>query len=249
MNRLACFVLVAGAVACSGTSGSRDTTGRGAAGRRNDPRAEPMPHQSCADAGGEVQALDVNGDGRPDIRTVMRGGHAYCRESDANFDGRVDIVRFFDDQGRPTRVEDDYDFDGRVDVVAIYQNGVIESDVLDTNFDGRTDTWRDYRNGHVVELRRDANSDGRVDTWERFDESSRLIYAAVDSNGDGRPDDVTDGGTASSAATSPGASSAAPASPAAPASLADGGTTGGSTASGMGGTAPPPTTPAAGGAR
>src|SRR5687767_9122773 len=110
MNRVACIVLAVAAVACSGASNSRDTTGRGRQAGRNEPRAEPMPHQSCTDGGGEIQALDVNGDGRPDIRTVMRGGRAYCRESDANFDGRVDIVRFFDDQGRPTRVEDDYDF-------------------------------------------------------------------------------------------------------------------------------------------
>jgi hypothetical protein len=156
-----------------------------------------MPHQSCIEgvSQGDIVAVDVNGDGRPDIRTVMRGGRPYCRETDANFDGRVDIIRFFDDQGRPTRVEDDYDFDGRIDVVATYENGVIVSDMLDTNFDGRTDTWRDYENGHVSEMRRDTNSDGRVDTWERFDERGRLIYTGLDTNGDGEPDAPADAGT------------------------------------------------------
>jgi hypothetical protein len=160
-----------------------------------------MPHQPCVEAGGEIENVDVNNDGRPDVRTVRRGGRLFCRETDANFDGRVDIVRFFDEQGRPLRVEDDYDFDGRIDVVATYENGDIVSDVLDTNFDGLIDTWRDYRGGNVAELRRDTNSDGRPDIWERFDESGRRIWRAVDADGDGRPDETPDAAVASTDAT------------------------------------------------
>jgi hypothetical protein len=105
--------------------------------------------------------MDVNGDGQPDIRTEMEGGRPRCREVDANFDGRVDIYRWFDPaSGQVTRVEDDYDFDGRIDVVATYEGGVVVRDILDTNFDGLTDTWRDYRGGRVSELRRDADGDG-----------------------------------------------------------------------------------------
>ncbi|MBI5516299.1 MAG: hypothetical protein HY909_21115 [Deltaproteobacteria bacterium] len=161
-----------------------------------EPRAEPMPHEECASRGGDITPMDVNNDGQADIRTVMEGGRAVCRESDLNFDGRVDVVRWMDANGRTTRVEDDYDFDGRVDAVITYADGEPRTDVLDTNFDGRTDTWREYRGGRVVELRRDADGDGAVDTWERFDDTGRLTYAAMDNNHDGHPDEEPDAGAA-----------------------------------------------------
>lgn len=167
----------------STASARRSTTAQGP----QEPRGAPMPHETCVVGTGAV-AMDVNNDGQTDVRTMMEGGRPRCRETDANFDGRVDVYRWFDAEGAVTRVEDDYDFDGRIDVVVTYEHGVPVRDVLDTNFDGITDTWRDYRNGRVVELRRDANNDARVDTWERFDEAGRLTYAAIDANHDGQPD-------------------------------------------------------------
>lgn len=182
--------VVAGLLACSGENAT------GAVGRRtgsaeaaHEPQGEPMPHQDCTAAGGDIQTLDVNNDGQPDVRTVMEGGHPKCRETDANFDGRVDIYRWFDAaSGFVTRVEDDYDFDGRIDVVGTWANNQPARDILDTNFDGRTDTWRDYQNGRISELRRDSDGDGRVDTWERFDATGAATYSAVDANHDGEPD-------------------------------------------------------------
>jgi hypothetical protein len=154
-----------------------------------------MPHEDCV-TGTNIETRDVDGDGRVDIRTEMADGRPRCRETDANFDGRVDIYRWFDaSNGQVTRVEEDYDFDGRIDVVANFEAGVLARDVMDTNFDGLTDTWRTYRGGRVVELRRDADGDGRVDTWERFDDTGRVIYSATDANRDGAPDQ-DDGGVA-----------------------------------------------------
>lgn len=199
---------------------------------RQEPRGEPMPHQSCVDAGGgEVATMDVNGDGQVDIRTLVVDGRPRCRETDANFDGRVDIYRWFDPAtGAPARVEDDYDFDGRIDVVATFENGVVARDILDTNFDGRTDTWRDYRNGRVIELRRDADGDGRVDTWERFDDTGRVTYSATDANRDGTPDEDSAGTPAPSADGGSTVVSAIPTTPTPapqPAPAVDGGVTGG----------------------
>jgi len=188
-----------------------------------------MPHQACVEAGGgDVATLDVNGDSQVDIRTLMIGGRPRCRETDANFDGRVDIYRWFDSAtGNVERVEDDYDFDGRIDVVATFEGGVVVRDVLDTNFDGRTDTWRDYRNGRVSELRRDADGDGRVDTWERFDDAGRITFEATDANRDGQPDPPSTGGynetgaapgsPAPGAATPPATPAATPPAPTPPA--------------------------------
>lgn len=193
---LVVFVLLG----CSSSNTANSTGRRGNSEASHEPHGEPMPHEDCVT--GDAVALDVNNDGRPDVRTRMVDGRPQCRETDANFDGRVDIYRWFDSSGRPTRVEDDYDFDGRIDVVATYENGVIVRDILDTNFDGRTDTWREYRDGHVAELRRDSDGDGRVDTWERFDSAGRLIWSAVDANHDGTPDAPEDAGAPSPSAAS-----------------------------------------------
>lgn len=189
------FVVVLGLAlwGCSSSDGASSSARRaGATQGAQEPRGEPMPHETCV-AGTGAQTMDVNNDGQPDIRTMMEAGRPRCREVDANFDGRVDIIRWYDASGAVTRVEDDYDFDGRMDVVASYEGGVVVRDILDTNFDGVTDTWRDYRNGRVTELRRDADGDARVDTWERFDGEGRLTFAAVDANHDGLPDAPTDG--------------------------------------------------------
>jgi hypothetical protein len=216
---------------CSGdgASGSGRRSNESAAAQR-EPRSAPMPHEDCV-TGTNISTLDVNGDGQVDIRTEMSDGRPRCRETDANFDGRVDIFRWFDPgSGQVTRVEEDYDFDGRIDVVATFAGGVLASDVMDTNFDGLTDTWRTYRGGRVVELRRDADGDGRVDTWERFDDTGRVIYSATDANRDGTPDEddagtpapAADGGTTvvSTVLTSPTP-------PPPPSSAADGGVAGG----------------------
>lgn len=189
------LVAVGAAVAC-GPSTTAQTPRLNTArnNRTNEPTGEPMPHEECVAGGGEVREFMV-GEGRPTpVKEVRRSGRLFCRETDANFDGRVDITRFFDDQGRVRRVEDDYDFDGRLDLVALYRDGVIAEDMLDMNFDGRADTWRTYAGGHVARSRRDRNSDGMVDMWEDFDERGNVTHSAVDLNSDGRPDEDTDAG-------------------------------------------------------
>ncbi|MFO0649564.1 MAG: hypothetical protein U0326_25240 [Polyangiales bacterium] len=202
--------VVVGLLACSGENATGSVGRRRSdAEARHEPQGEPMPHEECVASGGDIQSLDVNGDGQPDVRTVMEGGRPKCRETDANFDSRVDIYRWFDlSNGYVTRVEDDYDFDGRIDVVSTWENNLPVRDILDTNFDGRTDTWRDYREGHIYELRRDSDGDGRVDTWERFDTTGAVTYSAIDANHDGEPDGAP-------AATTPAATTPAATTPAA----------------------------------
>jgi hypothetical protein len=244
--------VVVGLLACSG----ENTTAavgrrRDGAEARHEPQGEPMPHEECTAGGGDIQSLDVNGDGQPDVRTVMEGGHPRCRETDANFDSRVDIYRWFDiTNGYVTRVEDDYDFDGRIDVVSTWENNLPAHDILDTNFDGRTDTWRDYRDGHLYELRRDGDGDGRVDTWERFDTTGAVTYSAVDANHDGEPDGAPAAAPADpAAATTPAATTPAATTPAAttPAATTPAATTPAATtpaATTPAATTPAPTTPA-----
>lgn len=188
---LAAIAIACGPQSNSSSGSTLQNTGRSTA---RGPQVEPMPHEACVGSGGEETRLSVGEDRSVPVVEVRRGGRLFCRETDANFDGRVDITRFFDDQGRVRRVEDDYDFDGKLDVVATYRDGTIVSDILDTNFDGRTDTWREYEGGRLVRSQRDSNSDGIVDMWEDFDERGNVSRTRTDADGDGRPDEDADAG-------------------------------------------------------
>ena len=75
---------------------------------------------------GETRTVDVNSDGAVDVWEVTRGGVRYCREADLNFDGRPDLVTFYDADGREeTRREMDLDFDGEADVIEVRVGGMV----------------------------------------------------------------------------------------------------------------------------
>jgi hypothetical protein len=87
------------------------------------------------------------------------------RTEDQNHDGRPDIWRFYDRQGRLTRVE------------------------IDTNFDGRPDHRDFYREGTLTRSELDRNFDNRVDLIEEFDRSGRQhVRSVVDTDFDGAAD-------------------------------------------------------------
>jgi len=173
-------------VGCAGSSaGQRADHPSGAASR--DTR---ILHEECPIEASGVVAEDVNGDGRPDRRTVSEQGHVVCRALDFNFDGVVDAWVYLDESGKVRRRESDYDRDGRVDEVAIYTNGVLIERQRATTLSGKLDTWQHYQNGKVASAERDSNGDEYVDQWWEYpDQRSAdcpLIHSDV--NGDGRPD-------------------------------------------------------------
>jgi hypothetical protein len=180
-------LLMAGAqVGCAGSAaGSRAAHPSGPA-----PRDTRILHEDCPVEDSGVVAEDVNGDGRPDRRTVSADGHVVCRALDFNFDGVVDAWVYLDESGKVRRRESDYDRDGRVDEVAIYANGVLIERQRATTLSGKLDTWQHYQNGKVASAERDSNGDEYVDQWWEYpDQRSAdcpLIHSDV--NGDGRPD-------------------------------------------------------------
>lgn len=153
----------------------------------------------------EVSEYDTSGDQRPDVRRVYRRiGEPpltrlvlVCRESDLNGDGTKDVVRYYNDEGRPLREEADRNFDGQMDTVTVFQNGRIVRTEIDSNADGRIDTkiffdddgqplrterdlagrstaetwhpdrWEYFENGRMVRMGTDLDGDGRVDRWDR----------------------------------------------------------------------------------
>jgi hypothetical protein len=150
--------------------------------------------------GREFSEYDTSGDDVPDVRKVfVRAGDAtasrlilICREADVNHDGLIDVIRIYDDDGRPTREDSDRNFDGTVDQVTLYQSGEVVQHEFDNNFDGRVDTKVFYSKGQPVRAERDltgrsTDTHWLPDRWEYF-EGGKLVRMGTDLDGDSRVD-------------------------------------------------------------
>jgi len=143
--------------------------------------------ETCAGSGSSSDAIDANGDGKPEIVRSLKGSVEMCRTVDLNFDGQVDRTVFYDGQGKERRVESDFDRDGLVDEIATYEAGLITLKSRVTTPDGKLDTWEFFDKGVLSRTERDENGDGIIDQWWEYpSRGCPLIH--VDENGDGRPD-------------------------------------------------------------
>jgi hypothetical protein len=181
---MAAVVAVAAALAMAGCKDGKAMGGDVPGGSRGDDGVR----KECVTSGADLIEVDVNGDGRADIRHVQVDGVRQCSEVDLNFDGHVDVVRFYGPDGRTVvREEHDFDFDGRLDQIAFFEDGRLVRKELDTNFNNRIDTWLWCEDGKVTRAERDRRGNGEVDTWEFF-EGGLLAQVAYDLNNDGKPE-------------------------------------------------------------
>jgi hypothetical protein len=192
---LACVLLVA---ACGGSAQKKSTADgaatalelKGVGGERCDASIK----------GRDFSEYDTSGDAKPDIRKVMlkigEGVDArhvmICRETDVDADGRKDVIRYYDDDGRSLREEADRNFDGKMDLAVIFQNGKIVRKEIDENNDGKIDTRIYYENSLPVRAERDMSAGGpetpwRTDRWEYYDEGN-MVRMGTDLDGDTRVD-------------------------------------------------------------
>ena len=103
-------------------------------------------------AAGYVRAEDRNGDGRPDIwHTYDRHGQLAEVTVDTNFDGRSDVHEYYE-RGALLRRESDRDFDNRVDLIQEFDPATREHtrSVVDVDFDGTADLLVLFRDGKPV---------------------------------------------------------------------------------------------------
>jgi hypothetical protein len=187
-------VAVATALAAAGCGGG-ESSASGAKAPQG-ARAEALTHEDCA--GGKVEALDTNGDGKPDIERHLDGaGHEQCRVTDLNHDGKPDLYEYFDASGTIRRREYCYDETGLVNAVEYYEGGKLTRREYDISGQHRIDTWdwfdpnapvdaKTGRPAHPLRRERDTKGDGFVDQWWTWNGDELSI--AVDKNGDGKPD-------------------------------------------------------------
>lgn len=146
--------------------------------------------ETTTDDGLTKQQVDINGDGTPDVYNYYRERSEaprlrVRRESDLNFDGRIDMRTWFNDAGQIEKEEMDGDFDSQVDWVDHYQGGRRVMSEVDTDWNGVFDLFKYYEGKDLRRKERDTNSDGKVDYWEYFDDEGSVVKTGRDVDGDG----------------------------------------------------------------
>lgn len=139
------------------------------------------------------ESIDIDGDTEPDIFNFYRERSnadplLVRKELDLNVDGQVDVISFFDAEGKLEREEMDGDFDGTFDWIDHYQDGRRVLAEIDTDHDGRTNVFAYYVDGSIARKERDTNGDGLIDYWERFDNEGNVVKTGKDLDGDGKMD-------------------------------------------------------------
>lgn len=186
------------AVSTTGCSSDERLTGVGAA-KLPGNASEGLEHEACDESGNRVEVLDLNGDGKADIRRVFSkgSGKEICRVVDLNHDGKPDLYEYFDGNGTVRRREFCYDDTGVVNAIEHYEGGRLAKREYDTSGQHKIDTWDYFEPGlpvdpksgrplHPSRRERDRSGHGRVDEWWTWDGAK--VSISRDTNGDGKPD-------------------------------------------------------------
>lgn len=185
------WALVAGLAACPGTDPKADPSAAEEA-RAAPAGPQRIPDDTFDMSAFERKELDLNKDGVPDayqfLKTVDEDVIVVRKEVDVNFDAKVDLVREFNDRGDLVSERLDTDFDGRIDVVNFFEEGLIARKEYDTNFDNVVDLWRYFDKGVIARKEADLNHDGNVDYWEYY-ENGQIDRVGIDRDSDGVVDD------------------------------------------------------------
>ena len=201
MKHLFLLALSLAVVGC-GSKSAEPVTNPGASQTESSSGGEIVDGGRCMPDGPgyEVSEYDTSGDNTPDVRklfkTMGEGSLArlvlVCREADLNGDRRKDIVRLYNDQGRPLREEADRDFDGTIDEITHFTNGRITLREVDTSGNGTIDTRIFYEAGLPVRAERDMKGRSTVATWKpdrwEYYTDGRTVRVGTDVDGDGKVD-------------------------------------------------------------
>jgi hypothetical protein len=99
-----------------------------------------------------VRTEDQNGDGRPDVwRAYDRNGQLFEVAVDTNFDGRSDVHEYYE-RGALVRRESDRDFNDRIDLIEEFDPATREQlrSLEDVDYDGIADLLVLFQGGQPV---------------------------------------------------------------------------------------------------
>jgi len=125
------------------------------------------------------------------------------KEVDANFDGRVDMILYYNDKEELIREEIDVDFDGFVEFVRYYSGSVISKIeyfttersryVIDQfgNNPGLPNVTKLYRSGVMTREEIDANLDTHLERVTVYDAKGHVLQVGEDTTHDGQIDTWT----------------------------------------------------------
>jgi hypothetical protein len=149
-------------------------------------------NKRCETGGGREVLVDLNQDGKADVRKIYtKSGEVEilsCREADLNFDRKLDVFVYFDEAGVVKRDELDLDFDGAIEIITLYSEGKVVRQDIDTNSDGQVDRVRTISNDKPQKVEGDTNADGKIDYWEYYNAAGTMIRAGLDTDSNGSVD-------------------------------------------------------------
>ncbi len=107
---------------------------------------------------------------------------------DRNYDGKIDRIEVYNEEGRVIRIEVDTTNDGKMNEWIYLKDGVRSKAESDVNGDGKPDSFLKYdKKGVVIKSESDTTGDGKVDEWGYYKDGN-LTKAEKDTNADGKPD-------------------------------------------------------------
>ena len=142
--------------------------------------------------------FDLNRDGTTDLfkfykeEATLKAGDEPMqllvrKEVDLNHDGKIDMIRVYDETELVAEEHTDLDFDGKFDEVSFFKDGVILKKLVDLDYDGDSEVSKFYKEGKLIRVESDRDNDGRIDTWEYF-ENNEVTRMGIDTTGDGKVD-------------------------------------------------------------
>jgi hypothetical protein len=178
----------------------------------------------CDDKGKQVVSLDANGDGKPDVIKLFQPGtqdghtiqQLVCKQTDLDFDGKIDLVQYYGPGGELFMDEYSMDYSGKFNGRTFYQEGKKVRAEKDMNFDGKPDYFEFYEGGKLVRVERDRSGNGKIDEWQYY-EGGHLDRIGYDTTGSGRvdkwernPEGASEGSVAQEGGSAPAAAPAVP---------------------------------------
>lgn len=120
------------------------------------------------------QEIDLNGDGKIDIKRFYKDGTKHREIFDLDYDGKFDLEKFYH-KGHAYKHAYYLRSKTRPDVFKYFElegkkrkkKSYLVRKERDTNLDGRIDYWEYWERGNLDRIGRDTDFDGKVDVWEK----------------------------------------------------------------------------------